>query len=136
MRRTTLARRTPLARTGIARRPGRALRQRPTVRDWDDAIAKRDSEGRCRVCGSATRLQSAHTVGRANDRPHPDGSCRLYVDPELTVPLCGTCHEGYDAHRLDLRPHLNAVERAAADAAIGAAAAERRLAGAAWRAEV
>lgn len=52
-------------------------------RDWDFAIAKRDAEGGCRVCGRTAealllvgfRLEAAHTVGRRWDDVVECGAC-------------------------------------------------------------
>lgn len=135
---TTHARNPPPPRGVVMRRTGPILRRRPirpkaTPRDWRPARAKVESEGRCRLHalgGCAGALQAAHTIGRKHDRR--EGGV-LIVDPALVVTLCRHHHERYDAHEIDLRPHLTPEELAAALAA--SPTAERRLAGRVWRDE-
>lgn len=93
-------------------------------RNWSEARAKVDREGRCRVCGSSWRVEAAHVIPRSvapNGGEHHDA----------IVPLCGDyvdqdgravkgCHSRYDdkSEGLDLRPYLTVQEY---DAAIEAA---------------
>lgn len=102
-------------------------------RDWTLARAKVDGEGVCRVCRTSHRVEAAHITGRTHDRE--DGleylaltaGGKLLINPDRIVPLCGpatdlnTCHGKYDAHRLDLLPHLHLEEvlQAVADSASG-----------------
>ena len=90
-------------------------------RDWTLAIAKKEEEGRCRVCNSteAFGLECAHILGRKYDQPITPGLTTLLVLPDRIVPLCseetnGRCHRRYDAHELDLLPYLTAEEQAQA----------------------
>lgn len=87
-------------------------------RDWRDARAKVDAEGRCRHCLISRGLEAAHVVGRRHDKPKREGSKALWVNPDSIVPLCGLegqrCHARYDAHELDLIGHLTAEEEARA----------------------
>jgi hypothetical protein len=124
-------------------KPGKkrsTLKRSQPKREWGDARAKVELEGRCRVCGYGSDLEAAHIMGRKYDRPISEGSQTLYVDPLCIVPLCGNgydenleldrgCHSRYDAHELDLLPHLAPEEQARAvlDAG-GIEAARRRLA--------
>lgn len=103
-------------------------------RDWTDARAKVEIEGRCRRCGGEPpHLEAAHLVGRKLDEPHPDGTKRLWVNPDRIVPLCPEDHAAFDAHRLDLLGHLSIEEqlRAVADCG-GIEQARRRLAPSAY----
>jgi hypothetical protein len=104
-------------------------------RDWSAARLKLEDEGRCRVCQRGdVKLDAAHVIGRFRDPEVRPGVRR--VDPDAIVPLCGpavdsdTCHGRYDAHRLDLLPHLTVDEqvRAVQDAG-GLEAARRRITG-------
>lgn len=78
------------------------------------ARAKVEREGRCRVCGlgPADVLDAAHLWNRSQGGPGFD-------DPDAVVPLCSTikgglgCHDAYDAHELDLLPHLTTAEQVA-----------------------
>lgn len=122
--------------------------KRPWIRDWSEARAKVDEEGVCRGCGKPTsqvRLESAHTLGRDYDLPvgcvkcggsgegsrvgTKCGGCNgrglvLWVDPDLTIPLCGpststgTCHGRDHAGTLDKLPLLTGREQVAAVKAI------------------
>lgn len=138
----TLARRTPMRRTGGPARSRKRPSSPPAARDWTDARAKVDRERRCRVCGAerheVVALQAAHTIGREHDRPRVtatysevDGPLPLWVNPLDVVPLClqeeGGCHAQYDARRLDLLPHLTLAEQARAVLHVGLVAAYRRL---------
>lgn len=83
-------------------------------RNWSEAIAKRDSEGGCRVCGSRVRVEFAHLSGRVYDPKRDCIGCQgvgeiedihtgatrtcsdckgigtvRYVRPESGIPLCG-----------------------------------------------
>lgn len=114
-------------------------------RDWSDARAKIEAEGRCRVCGrddadlralgrpAHERVEAAHVIGRAYDGPHPDGRPGRWVNPDDVVPLCTEDHRDYDAHRLNLAPYLKPVEYVRATRLVGHGPAERRIMGAAWR---
>jgi hypothetical protein len=116
MRRSALSRNTPLKRT--------RMKAKPVERDWSDALAKRDREGRCRVCGSRERVQMAHVIGREHDVKVGDGR---WVNPDHIVPLCEREHALYDRHELDLLPYLSLVEQAAAVLLVGMEKARRRI---------
>lgn len=84
-------------------------------RDWSDARAKVEAEGRCRNCGRSgdeVKLEFDHAFGRRYDEPMPCKTCKgtarrlagagpcvrcggtglsktLYVNPLAGVPLCG-----------------------------------------------
>lgn len=106
-------------------------------RDWSAIQTDRDTP--CRVCGSVGKTERAHVAGRRHDRlARSDNGVALshrVVDPDSIVPLCGpatdssSCHYLYDAHRLDLLPHLTPAEEVRAVADLGGIeAARRRLA--------
>ena len=108
-------------------------------RDWSEAIKKVEKEGRCRVCGHNRFLGAAHVIGREHDAEvvGPKGGRTRFVHPDSVVPLCGSfsdysCHELYDARRLDLLPYLNLYEqiRAVEDAG-GIELARNRICGSA-----
>lgn len=134
VRRGELRRTGGLARTSGLRRTASPARGKPLapaqpVRDWTDAIAKRDREGRCRVCGAASPLEAAHVIGREHDQPTRSRPALLVVLPDDVVPLCRDHHREYDARRLDLLPHLTHAEQAAAVRHVGIVAAYRRATG-------
>ncbi len=89
-------------------------------RDWSLAVAKKEEEGRCRVCNAPAMwdLECAHILGRKYDQPISPNSKTLLVIPDRIVPLCGvrghSCHQRYDAHELDLLPYLTTAEQAQA----------------------
>ena len=95
-------------------------------RDWTQARAKVDAEGRCRVCGSDWRVEAAHVIPRSvapNGGEHPDSIvplCGDYVD-SITGNAIKGCHSRYDdkSNGLDLTPYLNDAELEAAVAAAG-----------------
>lgn len=106
----------------------------PLRRNWQQALEKLASEGRCRACGRTDRkLDCAHVVGRARDERRAG---YVIVNPDSIVPLCGpstdssSCHYLYDAHRLDLCGLLTVEEsvQAVRDAG-GLGAAYRRVTG-------
>jgi hypothetical protein len=101
------------------------------MRNWTATHTKAAAARGCRVCGRTRKLDRAHTIARARDR-------HGRVDPDDVVLLCGPfpagCHGAYDAHRLDLYPHLTNRELAAAVKAAGSAGlALRRLSAPLWR---
>ena len=109
-------------------------------RDWTDARAKVDAEGKCRNCGrSDVPLEADHISGRKFDgysdcrtcngsgrklaSGGPCGRCggsgkskTKYVHPEDIVPLCGpvydpkSCHAKKHARTIDLLPILELHE--------------------------
>lgn len=106
----------------------------PLCRDWKQALAKLEAEGRCRACGRSDRkLECAHVIGRSRDERRGDYAI---VNPDSIVPLCGpsgdskSCHARYDAHALDLAGVLTVEEslQAVRDAG-GLGAAYRRVTG-------
>jgi hypothetical protein len=121
--------------SSLARRP---FRRRPVRRDWTAA----PPVTACRACGlpledpRVARIERAHVLGRWADTRQSDGSRR--VEPHSTVPLCirwreAGCHNRYDQHDLNLRPHLTDEEWAAAVARVGEGHALRRVMGREWR---
>jgi hypothetical protein len=73
-------------------------------RQWDDARAKVEREGQCRVCGTPYNVEAAHTVGREHDAPKPGALCHgdgvvpvelepmLRQDVEWPIPWCPLCN--------------------------------------------
>ncbi len=102
-------------------------------RSWDEARAKVNREGRCRVCGSTNIVQAAHTVSRKLQDvliEGPKGGKYLLVKADAIVPLCEPHHTAYDARRLDLLPYLFLPEQVfAVECAGGIASANKRLSG-------
>lgn len=97
-------------------------------RDWTAALEKVRREGKCRVCDSAQCLQCAHTINR-RFQDVKDGS-KVVVKADAVVPLCQSCHEKYDARRLDLLPYVGLWEQlCAVEAAGGIESARKRLTG-------
>jgi hypothetical protein len=103
------------------RKPRKRTKQKR--RDWSAAIAKRDAEGHCRVCGSSQNVEAAHLVGREHDLPTAPGSSLYYVDPNSVIPLCGPfpdgCHGDFDHKRLDVLQYLTTDEQVKAVAEAG-----------------
>lgn len=97
-------------------------------RTWTAAHIKIAAERhRCRVCKKKGPVQAAHIIAREHDRKPSlddrelDGHILAEpytVHPNRIVPLCEHHHREYDAHRLDLLPHLTLDEQlqAVADA--------------------
>lgn len=128
-------------------------------RYWLDALAKRDAEGCCRVCGSTQNVETAHLSGREHDpvlpcplcadgftendytgEREPCAACNAtglvrYVRPESIVPLCGpsvdtgTCHNLQHEGALELIPRLSNDEAACMVADVGLERAYRSLSG-------
>ena len=105
-------------------------------RDWSEARAKCDAEGRCRAAADSQfpcsgPLQAAHVVFRGVDRVQegPRGGLRTVVDPLDIVPLCQIHHIAYDGHRFDLLPFLTVDEQAKAVGHMGLERARRRITG-------
>ncbi len=101
-------------------------------RDWSQVAPKRIGAVGCRVCGAWGPLEAAHVIGRGRDRD------RRRVAADEVVMLCGPfpagCHGAYDQKLLDLYPHLEEPELAAAvRSAGGPGQALRRLSGPLWR---
>lgn len=107
----------------------------PPRRDWTQARAKVDTEGRCRNCrrqggpGTSLFLEAAHVIGREHDQPSLHDERVLWVAPIDVVPLCRMCHALYDDRRLDLLPVLTVEEQAAAVRKVGIVSATRRMCG-------
>jgi hypothetical protein len=103
-------------------------------RDWSEARAKVDQEGRCRVCGSSWRVEAAHVVPRSvapNGGEHPDSIvplCGDYVD-HVTGKATKGCHSRYDdkSEGFSLEPYLTASEFEAAAAAAGSWGMAKRI---------
>lgn len=118
---------------------------------WKEALGKVVREGKCRNCSASKRhvkLDAAHTVnrkkqdvwtkeyrGEKTDNGAPLMSTIRTVPADAIIPLCRTCHELHDAHKLDILPLLDPdknapqVEQANAVAALGIVGAMRRLTG-------
>ena len=102
-------------------------------RDWTDSVAKLYDEACCRVCGSHSQLQQAHTAWCKFDQPKP-GRKTLWVNPLDTVPLCLDDHLAYDAGNLDLLGYLTVEEQVRVVQHLGGIEAARmRLAPLAYR---
>lgn len=117
-------------------------------RFWDDARAKVDREGRCRLCPQIHSLDAAHVYKRAIDKAIGqlayEGSIveaavslgcsasTLYVDPRDVVPLCRSCHRDYDTLKVDLLPVLTLVEQARIVSHVGIERALHRTAPVSW----
>lgn len=95
-------------------------------RDWSDARAKVEAEGRCRLCHIERGLQAAHVTRREFDAPKTAGSKTRWVDPDSVVPLCPPCHSAYDRHELSILAHLTHAEQARALRDMGTIEAVRR----------
>lgn len=96
-------------------------------RVWKEAREKVDAEAGCRVCGYPHRVEAAHVTGRVHDRPKTPGAKTVYVAPDSVVPLCRDHHTQYDAHNLDLLPHLFKPEQLRAVEDLGLSRAYQRL---------
>jgi hypothetical protein len=103
-------------------------------RIWDDARAKVEREGVCRVCGDSgdalAALEAAHIIGRERDFYCPldyeEGpsvrilaASKLHVHPNRIVPLCTLHHNDYDRNACDLIQYLNLDEQLQAVADCG-----------------
>lgn len=158
-RRTALERRTPLERGPGPRRKSAPRRTQPE-RDWTEALYKVE-DACCRLCDD-TRVDAAHVIARACDRPSkcewcggrgwlhaiegakPVTNCHrcnatgytstLYVHPDSVIPLCRAHHTAYDDHQVDVLPVLTLEEqlRAVEDAG-GIENARRRTAPSQYR---
>lgn len=93
-------------------------------RDW--SLVNRLRAGAvCVVCGSG-HVQAAHIIGRSRDGD--------VVAPDEIAWLCPSHHLAYDAHTLDLFPHLAPSQLSGAVRAAGTPGmALRRLSGPLWR---
>lgn len=101
-------------------------------REWKFANAKFDERGGyCQNCGTFTRVERAHVIGRSNDYQPPvrmaDHGFEWWpgvVHPDRIILLCGpatsttTCHGMQHNRRLDILPLLTLDEQiqAVADA--------------------
>jgi len=126
-----------------ARQSRRPKKHSEPKRDWADANAKVEIEGRCRVCGwEGDGLERAHIMGRKYDQPAYTGTRTLYVNPLDILPLCPVfspekCHHRYDHKELDLLPFLAPEEQTrAVEVAGGIEAARKRVAPLRHREEV
>jgi hypothetical protein len=135
--------------TELKRGPGPKRKSPPKQsqprREWKWARAKVEAEGVCRMNGRhgqcLGKLEAAHIIGREHDYPVPViggmGAISHYeVQPFAVVPLCTKHHKAYDAHEVDLLPHLTLDEQmqAVKDAG-GLELARRRTAPLAYRDE-
>ena len=132
MKRSALRRCAPLRRSG----PG-ALKGRPLLRDWTDALEKVSDEGVCRICGQPGRqLQAAHILGRKYDRPKHAGGKRLWVNPLHIFPACLPCHYAYDNQEVFVERVLSSEEIQEAIRIAGHGPAMRRIGGRTWLGDV
>jgi 5-methylcytosine-specific restriction endonuclease McrA len=92
-------------------------------RDWTEARAKVEREGRCRVCGATGQLDAAHLIPRSQVGPGPG------EHPDNIVVLCRAHHRQYDLRTLDILPYLSLDEQAYAVGLVGLQGALRRLTG-------
>ncbi len=93
-------------------------------RDWS-LVNRGRAAASCCICGRRP-VQAAHTIGRSRDR--------AVVEPSEIAWLCVPHHSEYDAHTLDLFPHLTPEQLAGAVRAAGSPGmALRRLSGPLWR---
>lgn len=96
-------------------------------RDWADAREKIDGAV-CRLCGN-WNPDACHVIGRARDE-RKRGSSVAYVNPASVIPMCRSCHQSYDAGRVDILPYLSLDEQVqAVKDAGGLALAMRRICG-------
>lgn len=77
------------------------MRKKPLFRDWGEVRKKAEMEHECRVCGSTTNLEAAHTIGRKYQdvRDSPEV---IRVPAAACIPLCGEHHKAYDARKLSI----------------------------------
>lgn len=129
-----------MRQTSLKRKP---MKRKKLRRDWGDAQAKCSAEGKCRGCGLTVKelvrlnryIQAAHTVGTTYDPAHESPQFDRYVHPDSVIPLCGpstdtgTCHQLYDARRLDLSARLTGDEIGWAFRRIGERQAWSRIRG-------
>lgn len=133
-----------MKRTALKRGKGltrKRMKRKPIRRIWTDARAKVDEAGECRGCGRSVKvlrrmgrsLDAAHTIGREYD--HKLSPTEYLVEPDSVVELCGpqvntgTCHQLYDARKLDLWSKLTRDERLYAVEKIGLRRAKSRIKG-------
>lgn len=115
-------------------RPRKPQKRSEPKRDWTLARAKVELEGACRYCHVEYKhLEAAHLIGRKHDEPHPDGTKRIWVNPDRIIPLCAEHHRLFDAHQLDLIGYLSLEEQLRAVSDCGSLEiARRRLAPSAY----
>ena len=111
----------------IARQREKAQQPRrrsvPPDRFWDDARAKVDEEGCCRICkrppAPGRPIEAAHVLGREHDEPMVSRSTGeilrvLYVDPNRIFPACGPspggCHGMAERKEINVLPYLTLEE--------------------------
>lgn len=87
---------------------------------------KVDAEGCCRICGSTSDLEMAHTIGKAQqdiETVGPRGGRQKFVPSDAVIPLCGPfpagCHGLHHKGELDLLPYLYLEEEINAARACG-----------------
>lgn len=128
--RKPLSRVSPKREAKVGGRP--TLKRSEPKRDWTDARAKVEIEGRCRVCGwEGEGLEAGHIMGRRYDEPAHTGTKTLYVNPLRIAPLCPAfapehCHQSYDEKQLDLLSYLAVEEQAQAVLDAGSIESARR----------
>lgn len=98
-------------------------RSAPPDRFWDDARAKVDEEGCCRICkrppAPGRPIEAAHVLGREHDEPMVSRSTGeilrvLYVAPDRIFPACGPspsgCHGMAERKEINVLPYLTLEE--------------------------
>jgi hypothetical protein len=122
VRRTPLARRTPLRPSGQPKLGGSAAgRVAPMPMAASDAQRAKIVGRACVVCLQTKGLTPAHLA------PRPLGGCD---HPDCVVPLCWMHHRAFDTGRLELLPYLEPRWRAEVAHAVthlGLIGAYRRL---------
>jgi hypothetical protein len=122
LKRTPLKRKKPMKRTPMKRSAPKRI--------WDDARAKVEEEGKCRVCGiyddatidgTRVHIEAAHTIGREHDAVMvgPRGGEVIHVHPDSVIPLCSDDHRALHERRLDLLPYMTLEEQIEATRAAG-----------------
>ena len=88
-------------------------------RDWRAAVAKKEREGCCRVCGTTRELECAHIVPRSQVTVGGE-------DPRNIIILCAPCHRAQHAGRLELLGYLTYEEQGYVASLVGLYEAMRR----------
>lgn len=91
-------------------------------RDWREARAKVEEEGRCRLCWRGGQLDAAHVIPRSLAPGATNNMGRDNI-----VPLCRRCHELVDSHQESLLPVLTLNEQCEAVRQAGGIAAAYRM---------
>jgi hypothetical protein len=132
LKRSELKRKTPMKRGSatLARVELRRSAPKPRSKAISPATPEQRAKVReraCVVCSNGP-CDPAHLVDRSLAPSAGD-------DRRAVVPLCRRCHDLYDAHKLDLSPHLEPHYReeiAWAVEAVGLFPALKRITGSRW----